>query len=111
VNRAALALVLGVAAAFVVTAMPLPIWYLPMDNVLAIGMKPKGLVIDYYGRVFGVVVAVIIGLAVGKLAPSSTKFAKLCLAWAAFAALLAIGLSMSQVWNRPLQPITLPVSK
>jgi hypothetical protein len=110
-NRAALALAFGVVAAFVVTAMPLPFWYLPMHNVLAIGVKPKGLVIDYYGRVLGVVIAAALGFALGKFAPPSTRFAKLCLVWAAFGALLAIGLSMSQVWNRPLQPITLPVPK
>ena len=110
-RSAALALTFGAIAAFVATAAPLPMWYLPVADVLALGAKPPGLVIDYYGRVVAVVVAVLAGALAGRLAgrfvPDSVRLWKLALAWAAFAGAMSIGLSASQVWNRPVHPLTL----
>ncbi|HEY4219869.1 MAG TPA: hypothetical protein VGO62_00970 [Myxococcota bacterium] len=102
------ALSLGMIAVFVVVAVPLPIWYAPMDGVFVLGDKPAGVVIDYYGRVLVVVVATLAGAGLGAFVRTRAKLVSLSLAWAALAAALSVGLWLSQIWNRSITPIRIP---
>ncbi len=109
-KTAAVALAAGAVAAFVVTVIPMPLWYLPLAHELAAGAKPHGLVIDYYGRVVAVVVALGAGAAAGHAlrAKVSARLAMLCLTWAGFALVMSMALALFHVWGRPLHPLSLP---
>jgi hypothetical protein len=105
---ASLALALGAAAALLTTAVPGPLWYLPLERSFAIGARPHAaVVIDYDARVVITAAACAVGLLLGRAlaARLGTRGVRLAGAWAALAGVLAIGLSLLQVWGRPLTPL------
>ena len=110
VFTAALAVAVGVVTAFVVTAVPPPIFYVPAKNLIVIGVKPSEIVVAYYGRValtiIGTGAGAVLGRALRRFA--SKRLVLICLSWAGLGATLFLTYWIFQLWGRALTPAALP---
>ena len=89
------------------------LWYFPLEHRWELAVKPKGLAMDFYGRVLWSVICALPGYALvrwlaGRGQRVSAGALTLWTAWMATAALLAMSLFTYQLVRRQPKPVDLP---
>jgi hypothetical protein len=89
------------------------LWYFPLEHRWEQTVRPRGLAIDWYGRLLWATIAAPIAYAVAALVARrlrrvSTSALTLWTAWMATAALLAAALFVYQLAPRKPTPVPLP---
>jgi hypothetical protein len=89
------------------------LWYLPLEHRWELAVRPRGLAIDWFGRLLWATIAApvayaMVAFAAGRMRRVSTSALTLWTAWMATAALLAVALFVYQLAPRKPTPVPLP---
>jgi small-conductance mechanosensitive channel len=97
------------------TLLKIPVtWYYPLERRYALELRPTGLAMDFYGRLFASVVCAavfgVVGRAVERWIPADRRprWLAIVTAWAVSFFVLLIGLYVERLMTRPPAPVPLP---